>query len=124
LSELITVNARIASTTLGIEDHGIMTFFVHLEWPGAGQGCGGFALDRPKNPNDYSAERVGHGPAIVAIRKILETVGVDNWEDLKGKLIRAKVDRLGSSRTPIIGNILEDRWFDLKEFMEQYRVPA
>lgn len=114
MSELETVNAKITSTMLGIEDHGILTFFINLEWSGAGQGLGGFALDRHREP-----ERLGFGPGLVAIRKILETVGVTNWEDLPGKLVRAKVELWGSARPPIIGHIIEDRWFDLKEFMAQ-----
>lgn len=115
-----TVNAKIASTMLGIEDHGIMTFFIFLEWNGGGQALGGFALDGAKSREDYET-RVGHGAGFIAIRKILETVGVEKWEDLKGKLIRAKIDDLGTSTPPIIGNIMEDRWFDLKEFMISHR---
>lgn len=107
------VNARISGTSLGIEDHGVMTFFLHLEWPGYGQGLGGFCLDSGKRGTD---ERTGWGPGFVAIRKILEVVGVEKWEDLKGKLIRIKVVGWGSSQTPIIGNILEDKWLDLQEF--------
>lgn len=113
-----TVNAKIANTMLGFEDHGIMTFFLYLEWPGAGQGLGGFAIDIGSRE---SGERRGFGAGISAIRKILEVVGVQKWEDLKGKLVRAKVDGWGSSRVPIIGNILEDKWFDLKDFMERHR---
>ena len=112
------VNAKIISTTFGIEDHGIMTFFLHLEWSGCGQGLGGYALDKSQRGSD---ERIGFAPGFVAIRKILETVGVETWEDLKGQLVRLKIDSLGSSRRPIIGNILEDKWFDLKEFVESQR---
>lgn len=112
--ELKIINCRISATSLGMEDHGIMTFFIHLEWHGGGQGAGGFGID---GYDPETKERsIGYGPAIVAIRKILEVVGVSTWEQLKGQLVRAKVGGLGSSRAPIIGNILEDKWFDMKEF--------
>ena len=42
-------------------------------------------------------------------------VGVRNWEDLNGKYIRVKIDCLGSPLTTI-GNIMEEKWFDIKEF--------
>lgn len=118
MRDLETVNAKIRSTMFGIEDHGCMTFFLFLEWPGAGQGLGGFSLDQGKRGGN---EREGCGAAIIAIRSILETVGVDKWESLPGTLVRLKVDGLGSSRPPIIGHIMEDRWFDLKEFFARYR---
>lgn len=113
------VNARITGTNLGIEDHGILTFMIFLEWPGCGQGLGGYCLDKPISRDCET--RAGFGPGLIAIRKILETVGVTKWEDLKGQLVRAKVDGWGSSRPPIIGHILEDRWFDLKEFMDSHK---
>jgi len=111
-----THNCKIGSTMLGIEDHGIMTFFVHLSGEGWGQGLGGFAID--KYGGTHEADRPGFGPAVTAIRKILETVGVETWEDLPGTLVRAKIEGLGSSRTPIIGHYMKDQWFDLKEFTE------
>ena len=109
-----TCNGKIASTTLGIEDHSILTFFVHLEFDGCGQGLGGYALD---HRDRETRKLIGHGSGLVAIRRILEVVGVSNWEDLKGKLVRVRHDGIGSK--PIIGHILEDRWFDLGKFMQE-----
>lgn len=117
MAEMEIVNARISSTQLGCEDHGIMSFFVMLEWNGGGQGLGGYAIDKY---DQRTKERIGCGFGITAIRKILETVGVGKWEDLKGKLIRAKINSWKfPDRAPIIGHIIEDKWFDLKEFMEK-----
>ncbi len=112
------INARIANTTLGIEDHGVMTFWLHLEWPGAGQGLGGYMLDHTDSENHD--ERIGHGHGIIAMRKILETVGVDSWEQLKGKLVRIKKNHRYDD-PPILGNILDDKWFDLRGFMRSRR---
>ena len=116
--KLVIVNARIYGTFLGITDQGHMTFFVFLEWSFSSQGLGGYVIDKYLKD---SKEREGWKLAIPAIRKILETVGVEKWEDLKGKLVRIKVAELGSSRPPVIGNILEDKWFDLKEFVEAHK---
>lgn len=38
-------NAQIESTMLGMEDHGILTFFLSLKFEGSGQGFGGYAMD-------------------------------------------------------------------------------
>lgn len=109
------VNAKITNVSLEIEDHDIMTFWIYLEWNGGGQGLGGYCLDRYDRVKKC---RFGWGPGLTAIRHIMEVAGVKKWEDLKGKLIRAKIDSLGSSRPPIIGHIMDEKWFDLKEFME------
>ncbi len=50
-----------------------------------------------------------------SISKVLDVVGVDRWEDLPGKYIRIEDNGLGSTINKI-GNIIEDKWFDLKEF--------
>ena len=38
-------NAIITGTYLGIEDHGILTFWLYLDYGGSGQGFGGYQLD-------------------------------------------------------------------------------
>ena len=37
-------NAIITGTYLGIEDHGILTFWLYLDYGGSGQGFGGYQL--------------------------------------------------------------------------------
>jgi hypothetical protein len=107
-------NAKIDSTFLGIEDHGIMTFFLHLSWDSCGIGYGGYGLDGHSKP-----ERVGHGQAYQAIRRILETLGLHQWEAIKGQLCRVDFDDGPgcSGRVTRIGHILEDKWFDLAAHM-------
>jgi hypothetical protein len=108
-------NAQIKSTMLGIEDHGIMTFFVFLEW-GGGMGCGmgGYALDQP---NGRGLPRIGSGPSYQAIRNILEILKLEKWEQLPGTFCRIEYNGLGRGIDKI-GHIIEDRWFDLKEHMK------
>jgi hypothetical protein len=90
-------NAKIAGTTLGFEDHGIFTCFLHLEYGSGniGQSFGGYFLEsHPK-----------------MIQSILKTVGVNSWENLKGKYIRAEFDNIHVER---IGHITEDKWYNPK----------
>ncbi len=99
---------------LGIEDHGIMTFSLTMMFDGCGQGFGGYCLDG-------GGGKTGHAKSIIAIRRILETVGVDKWEDLKDKLVRIKKESSYGGSTNFegideIGHIMDDKWFNVKEF--------
>ena len=53
------VNARIRSTTLGVEDHGIFTAWLNLDYGGSGQGFGGWALDGKPVKRDAHSRRPG-----------------------------------------------------------------
>lgn len=114
-----TKNATIESTHLGVEDHGIMTCYLHLKYHGSGQGFGGYALDRQNGERDTKSRRIGTAYGCEFIKRILETVGVDRWEKLPGKHIRVRADH---SKVHGIGHIIEDQWFmpdeDLKEFIK------
>ena len=120
MSETEIKNAKITSTMLGIEDHGHFTFMLNLDYGDSRQGAGGYPLDA------YSAtqkKRIGTAYGMDLIAAVMKTVGVDTWEDLKGKLIRV---RLYNGTIRAIGNLLGDEWLDFKEFhkanAEQERV--
>ena len=75
-------------------------------------GIGGYALDYTKGNVIKYNKKTGE-----LIANILNTVGVNNWEDLKGKYIRFK-DNGHNQIIYEIGNIIEDKWFNIKEFFE------
>jgi hypothetical protein len=105
-------NARIASTMLGYEDHGILSSMLHLELGGGGQqGFGGYTLDdRPAE--EYGGDRRPYVGAGLWLAQVLRVVGVSKWEDLKGKHVRYE-RRNGMIKK--IGHIIEDKWFDAEE---------
>lgn len=105
-------NAKIDSTMLGREDHGIMTFMIYISADWINCGVGGYCLDEF---NSATQTRVFRAESMEAISKVLEVVGVDKWEDLPGKYIRFEDNGWGTAVTKI-GNIIKDKWFDLKEF--------
>ena len=43
--------------------------------------------------------------------RIMDTVGVEKWEDLKDKFIRVATKNWGDT-IKISGNIIKDKWFD------------
>jgi hypothetical protein len=75
--------ATIKSTALGFEDHGILTAWLHCEWQGGGIGVGGFCLDQTTGKPDYARQGTAYG--LDHIIRLIETVGVSKWEDLRGK---------------------------------------
>ena len=111
-------NAQITKTMLGREDHGILTFMIFVKFDKAVScGIGGYALD------EYDSEtktRVFRAESMESISKILETVGVDTWEQLTGKYIRIKDNGWGSMIDEI-GNLMEDKWFNLREFFASHQ---
>ena len=104
--------AKIQSTMLGRGDRGIPTWVIFVKFDGCCCGIGGYALD---SYDPRYKTRVFRAESMESIFKVLETVGADNWEDLPGKYIRFEDNGWGSTITKI-GNIIEDKWFDLKEF--------
>lgn len=109
-------NAQITGTQLGREDHGIMTFMIFVKISGGTScGIGGYALDEYKKE---TKTRVFRAESMEAISKILDVVGVDNWEQLPGKYIRI-VDHGWGSTIDEIGNLMEDKWFNIREFFRK-----
>lgn len=107
-------NAKITSTTLGHEDHGIFTCMIYLDYgDSSGQGFGGYALDIPKKDTKGKfLSRVGTSYGMQFIIELLKVVGVDKWEDLPGEYIRVEAEHTEIHR---IGNLLRDEWFDPKQ---------
>ena len=105
-------NAKITNVSITMADHGCLTFWITVEGAGWGCGIGGYSIGH----GYLGAEKFdGYGPGLEAMMRIMDTVGVDKWEDLKGKYVRIKTEGWGGTVT-CIGNILKDKWFDLKEF--------
>lgn len=106
-------NAKITNVSLTCSDHSVLTFYLTLEGGGWGVNVGSYVLG--KNQCNYIE---GSGKGMVALIKIMNVVGVEKWEDLKGKYVRIVDEGWGSTVTKI-GNILEDKWFDLREFFSE-----
>lgn len=114
-------NAIIKSTSLGWEDHGILTAYLHCEWPGAGVGVGGFGLDEF---DERGKPRKGTAYGLDHIMRLLETVGVNSWEKLPGKnviVLFAGTGGFAGSSSVGIANATDDKVFILKEHSEAWR---
>lgn len=104
-------NAKITHVSISMADHGCLTFWLSLKLPKSCCGYGGYCIGHGYlGAKEFDASDKG----LIAMMKIMDTIGVEKWEDLVGKYCRVKTDGWGSSIS-IIGNIMEDKWFDLEE---------
>jgi hypothetical protein len=75
----------VTSTRLGYESHGILTASLGVEWKGGGVSAGGYCLDTPKDIDGRDYTRVGTAFGLDHLIRIIETVGVESWEAIKGQ---------------------------------------
>lgn len=107
-------NAKITNVSLTMADHGMLTFYITLEGNGWGTNYGGYGIGRGYlGAEEFSSSDKG----LEAMMRIMDVVGVDTWEDLKGKFVRVKMSSLGQPITTI-GNLIKNKWFDIKEFFK------
>lgn len=105
-------NAKIRNVSLSMEDHGCLVSYLSLDGHGIGCNYGGYVLGKgyvgAKNFEGYAS-------GIEAIMRIMDTVGCSKYESMKGEYVRVASKGWGST-VKIIGNILEDKWFDYESF--------
>lgn len=110
-------NAKITDTSISMGDYACLTFRITLEGDAFSVSYGGYCIGHGFLGSDtFTAE---NGSGLVAMMRIMDVVGVESWEDLKGKYVRFVDDAWGS---PVrkIGNIIEDKWFDIDKFFKEY----
>lgn len=119
LDELIAAgysieNAKITSVSLNMKDYGCLTLNMCLEGAGWGVVYGGYCLGK----GYLGAKKFeGYAKGMEAIMQIMNVVGVSDLNDMEGKYVRAATKGLGATVT-IIGNIVNDLWFDYDGFFE------
>lgn len=91
-----TKNAYIESVRIFVEDHGILTSFVHLDYGGGGQGFGGYDLRYNNTLTKW-------------VEGLLRVFNTQDLLSLKGKPCRVEADW---GKVYRIGHFTEDRWFD------------
>lgn len=110
MSEIL--NAKITNVSLTMADHGCLTFRITLEGDGWGVGYGGYCIGKGYLGADgFEGSKSG----LEAMMRIMDTVGVERWEDLTGKYVRVVSEGWGNSIEKI-GNVTKNKWFDIKEF--------
>lgn len=65
----------------------------------------------------------GSAAGLEYIMRVMDVVGVERFQDLKGKYVRVAHKGLGSS-VRIIGNITKEKWFDAESFFKDKKENA
>jgi len=99
MSEELVENACILRTSLGYEDHGILTSYITVEVGGGNieQAFGGLNLSSAEELYKFT-------------KGVIDTVGV-SWEELPGKYVRVKHVGSPMGRIIAIGHPLKDKWY-------------
>lgn len=101
------INAEIESAQIGFEGHGILTIMFTFKTDGGGQGYGGYRVD---GVSDFFSE---------SIKGILNTLEVENWEDVKGAFVRIKRGSEWNGKITAFGNIVKNKWFSFEDIFER-----
>lgn len=105
-------NALITNVDLSMADHGCLTLSITLDGGGWGAVYGGYCLGH----GYLGAEEFdGSAAGLESIMRIMDVVGVENFQNLKDKYVRVATKGWGST-IKIIGNVLKDQWFDIETF--------
>lgn len=116
MEELEIKNAKITNISVSMEDHGCLTFYITLDGGGWGCNYGGYCIGKGYlGTKEFYSTDAG----LEILMRIMDTVGVEKWEDLKGKYCRVKTEGWGGTIRSI-GNILTNKWFDIEEFYSNY----
>lgn len=104
MSNIEIKNAIIVNASIFIEDHGLLTASLSLDYGDTCQAFGGWSLYLPNSFKHHNVNSVaGH-----FIFRVMEIAGVSDWSALKGKTIRVK----GSwDKVYEIGHIIKEVWF-------------
>ena len=107
-------NAIVIHLDLSMEDHGVICLEMTLEGDGWGVCFGGVVLGQ-----GYVRAKEFHGSAagMEYIMRIMDTLNSSRFNDIIGKHVRVATNGWGSS-VKIIGNIIEDKWFDTSSFLK------
>lgn len=113
MSEIM--NAKIDDVSISMADHGCLTFFLILDGGSWGVSYGGYCIGHGYlGANNFQGSDIG----LESMMRIMDAVGVEKWEDLKGKYVRVETNGIGSKITKI-GNIIQNKWFDIEEFFNR-----
>lgn len=106
-------NALITNVDLSMADHGCLTLAMTLEGGGWGVVYGGYCLGKGYLGADDDFFD-GSASGMEYLMRIMDTVGVEKFQDLKGKYVRVATKCCDTVK--IIGNTIKDKWFDAETF--------
>ncbi len=106
-------NGKITDVALTVNAKGYMSLDITIKGDSWGVVFGGYPLGK-----GYFGPPVTKGTenGFEILSQILQTVGTDDLMKLKGQYVRV-ADKVGSP-VRIIGNIIDDKWFDYSDYTD------
>lgn len=105
-----TINGIIIDTYLGISPIGRFTFKISVKCERKIVTIGEYIMDEKGENGEFKIPN----KTLDIILQIMGVIGVERWEDLKGKYVRINDNEWGET-SEIIGNIVEDKWYNVTE---------
>ena len=110
------LNGKITEADLSMAEHGVLIMLLTLSGDGWGVEYGGHILGKGfVGATGFDSDPKG----IEQIMRVMDTVGVAHFKDLKGSYVRIAVHQKDQGRVNVIGNILTDKWFDIADFFAE-----
>lgn len=108
-------NACITDVSITMKDHGCLTWYLCLSGAGWVVNVGGYCIG-----HGYldAKEFAGSDKGTESLMRVMDTVGVERWEDLPGKYVRVVTESWGGT-VEKFGNIIKEKWFDCGEFFSE-----
>jgi hypothetical protein len=115
------LNGKITEADLSMAEQGVCIMLLSLAGDGWAVEYGGHILGKGfVGATEFSSEPKG----IEQIMRVMDTVGVAHFKDLKGSYVRIAVHPKDNGRLNVIGNIITDKWFDIADFFAEPEVKA
>lgn len=108
-------NGQITDTALVIHDR-VFICELLISGPDEAVTFRGMPIGYIKYNNEYE----GYADGAECMMQLMNTVGVDRWENLKGTFVRYETVSDGHlSHINTIGHIVQDKWFNVSYFASQ-----
>ena len=115
------LNGKIVEADLSMAEQGVFIMLLSLAGDGWGVDYGGHVLGKGSvGAVEFSSEPKG----IEQIMRVMDTVGVAHFKDLKGSYVRIAVHQNDQGRVNVIGNIITDKWFNIADFFAEPEAKA
>ena len=110
------LNGKITEADLSMAEHGVLIMLLTLSGDGWGVEYGGHILGKGfVGATEFDSDPKG----IEQIMRVMDTVGVARFKDLKESYVRIAVHPKDKGRVNVIGNIITDQWFDIADFFAE-----
>ena len=110
------LNDKITEADLSMAEHGVLIMLLTLSGDGWGVEYGGHILGKGfVGATEFDSDPKG----IEQIMRVMDTVGVARFKDLKESYVRIAVHPKDKGRVNVIGNIITDQWFDIADFFAE-----